>query len=107
MGSQKHLILTTKYIPYTYKFSRDVNFALFAVNLSSTKFKSSKFYKNSRNTLETQGVIMTDPQKIAKILDLIHSQNLHPTKNCTYTPLKAMCLMPARHSTTYVVLIAV
>ena len=32
-------------IPYTYKFSRDVDFAVFAVNLSSTKFKSSKFYK--------------------------------------------------------------
>ena len=42
------------YIPYTYKFSRDVNFAVFAVNLSSTKFKSSKFH-------ETQGVITNDP----------------------------------------------
>ena len=33
------------YILYTHKFLRDVNFAVFAVNLSSTKFKSSKFYK--------------------------------------------------------------
>ena len=33
------------YIPYTYKFSRDVNFAVFMVNLSSSKFKSSKFHK--------------------------------------------------------------
>ena len=28
-----------------YKFSRDVNFAVFTVNLSSMKFKSSKFHK--------------------------------------------------------------
>ena len=28
-----------------YKFLRDVNFAVFVGNLSSTKFKSSKFYK--------------------------------------------------------------
>ena len=34
-----------QYIPYMYKFSRDVNFAVFVGNLSSTKFKSSKFYK--------------------------------------------------------------
>ena len=33
------------YIPYMYKFSRDINFAVFAVNLSSMKFKSSKIYK--------------------------------------------------------------
>ena len=32
-------------LPYTYKFSRDINFAVFAVNLLSTKFKSSKIYK--------------------------------------------------------------
>ena len=29
----------------TYKFLRDVNFTVFMGNLSSTKFKSSKFYK--------------------------------------------------------------
>ena len=39
------MLLTAHYVPYMYKFSRDVNFAVFAVNLSSTKFKSSKFYK--------------------------------------------------------------
>ena len=32
-------------VSYTYKFLRDVIFAVFADNLSSTKFKSSKFYK--------------------------------------------------------------
>ena len=32
-------------IPYTYKFFRDVNFAVFAGKLSSMKFKSSNFYK--------------------------------------------------------------
>ena len=41
-NDQNHLI---EQIPYTYKFLRDVNFAVFAVNLSSTKFKSSKFHK--------------------------------------------------------------
>ena len=37
--------LQSHVIPYIYKFLRDVNFAVFADNLSSTKFKSSKFYK--------------------------------------------------------------
>ena len=32
-------------ILYTYKFLKDVNFAVFVGNLPSTKFKSSKFYK--------------------------------------------------------------
>ena len=32
-------------LPCTYKFSRDVNFAVFVGNLSSMKFKSLKFYK--------------------------------------------------------------
>ena len=35
-------ISNEKLIPYTYKFLRDVNFAVFTGNLSSTKFKSSK-----------------------------------------------------------------
>ena len=35
----------SSHIPYTYKFLRDVNLAVFVVNLSSTKFKSSKFHK--------------------------------------------------------------
>ena len=40
--------LTTIEVPnimYTYKFLRDVNFAVFAGNLSSSKFKPSEFYK--------------------------------------------------------------
>ena len=40
-----HNSISPTEVPYTYKFSRDVNFAVFAVNLSSTKFKSLKFYK--------------------------------------------------------------
>ena len=40
-----------------YKFSRDVNFAVFAVNLSSTKFKSSKFHKTIVIHLKHQGRI--------------------------------------------------
>ena len=57
----KTVILTT--IPYPYKFSRDVNFAVFVDNLSSTKFKSSKFFKTVVIHLEVQGVITKDPQK--------------------------------------------
>ena len=40
-----------------FKFLRDINFAVFEVNLSSMKFKPLKFH----NTLETQGVITNDP----------------------------------------------
>ena len=32
-------------LSYTYKFSRDINFAVFTGDLSSMKFKSLKFYK--------------------------------------------------------------
>ena len=40
-----HTCMRKQGLPYTFKFSRDVNFAVFVVNLLSTKFKSSKFYK--------------------------------------------------------------
>ena len=32
---------------YSYKFSRDVNFAVFADNMCSVKFSSSKFHSNN------------------------------------------------------------
>ena len=34
----------TLYIPYTYKFSKDINFEVSMVNWLFTKFASSKFY---------------------------------------------------------------
>ena len=55
-------------VPYVYKFLKDINFAVFAVNFSSTKFKCLKFYKT----------IVIHENKIAKILDLGYPRNLHP-----------------------------
>ena len=46
------------------------------------KFKSSKFH-NNHNTCETHGVITSDPQK--QNFENQSSQNLHPSKICTYT----------------------
>ena len=71
---------------YTSKFLRDINFDVFAGILSSTKFKSSKFYKTVAIHLKhMQG--KTHANKIAEILDLDRPRNLHPSKFCTYTVL--------------------
>ena len=63
-------------IPYAYKFSRDVIFAIFASNLLSTKIKSLKFYKTIPMHIE---------HKSWKTLDFDHLRRLRPSKNCTYT----------------------
>ena len=42
-------------IPYTHKFSRDVIFTVFAGNLSSTKIKSSNFFKTITMHIELKG----------------------------------------------------
>ena len=47
-------------ISYTYKFSREVIFAVFADNLLATKIKSSKILKQSQRACEAQGLITND-----------------------------------------------
>ena len=77
MNIMEYSIQTTS-IPYTYKFSRDVNFAVFVGNLSSMKFKSSKIYKTVVIHLKYNKRSM----KI-KSLDLGNLRKLHPLKICT------------------------
>ena len=43
LGTPVH-VSVVEILPYSYKFSRDVNFAVFADNVWSTKIKSLKIY---------------------------------------------------------------
>jgi len=91
-----------------YKFSRDVIFAVFADNVWSTKIKSSKIY-NSIDIILWNPVILEN--KIAKMLNLWHLQNLRASKICTYTvvylykhsyTLINLCISSTLHADTLV-----
>ena len=80
-------------IAYTYKFLRDVIFEVFTVNWPSTKFSSSKFYWWTLSCMNQRaGCLVILENKIAKMLDLWHSQNLHASKICTYTVIYFRCM---------------
>jgi len=50
----QELTIYGNYIPYTYKFSRYVIFAVFAVDLLSAKFSSSKYIEGMWNDCYSQ-----------------------------------------------------
>ena len=64
------------YIPYMYKFSRDVIFAVFVDNLCHRQ------KLNPHNAYGAEGMILEN--KTTKILDFDHTQKLHPSKICTH-----------------------
>jgi len=71
------------WVPYSYKFLRDVYFAVFADNMWSTKIKFSKIYNSIDIILCRNPMILKNI--ITKMLNLWHQQNIHPSKICMST----------------------
>ena len=69
-GACGTMVFAFMHVAYSYKFSRDVSFAVFVDNLLSTKIKSL-------------ATIMYIKIIGNKIVHFGHLQNLHPLKTCT------------------------
>jgi len=78
MFSHVVLYIVSFKIPYSYKFLRDVYFAVFVNNVWSMKIKSSKIYNSIDIILCQNPVILKN--KIAKMLNLWNQRNIHPSK---------------------------
>ena len=77
----KVFIVTHKSLPYTYEFSRDVNFLVFVVNWLLLKFSSSKFYWRNLHRLESRTHLNGDIWHLQEMMESFCLSSCHHQGN--------------------------